>query len=146
MNKKNHYIHDFYNHYDSLDLSNKVEYSLFKSIIERFGTLLSEALLDYSKELILPYYLGSMQILKYKPKSYVPGSGSVSVDFHLTKLYGKTIWHLNEHSDGYKYRLLWSKINGRFINKDKYMFIMSRANKRKLAQIIKNKQTDYPEL
>jgi len=56
----------------------------------------------------MPFRLGTIYIVKYKPKNL--NSRSLSIDFHQTKLLGKTIYHLNDHSDGYKYRLFWSRI------------------------------------
>ena len=55
------------------------------------------------------------------------------------------IIHLNEHSNGYKYRLFWSKIPKTFPDRYRYTLGMVRANKRELAQLIfKNK--DYIDI
>lgn len=67
---------------------------------------------------------------------------SLSVDYKSSKEYDKKIYHLNEHSDGYKYRLYWSKIPRTFPDRYKYELRFVRQNKRKLAQLIFNKQ-DY---
>ena len=55
----------------------------------------------------------------------------------------KLIYHLNEHSNYYKFRYYWSKIEMLIPNRSKYQFVASRANKRELAQIIKNNERDY---
>lgn len=49
-----------------------------------------------------------MQVVKYRPKSLTPKS--LSIDYKASKEYDKKIYHLNEHSDGYKFRLYWSKL------------------------------------
>ena len=88
----------------------------------------------------MPYGLGFIQIGKYKPKQL--NSKSLSVDYKASKDNDKRIYHLNEHSDGYKYRLYWSKIPRTFPDRYKYSLSFVRQNKRKLAQLIFNKQ-DY---
>jgi len=66
----------------------------------------------------------------------------LSKDYKTSNELGKTIYHLNEHSDGYKYRLYWSKNENTFPDIYKYRLSLVRANKRKLAQLIFNKH-DY---
>lgn len=91
----------------------------------------------------MPYGLGFIQIGKYKPKQLT--DKSLSVDYKASKEYGKRILHLNEHSDGYKYRLYWSKIPRTFPDRYKYQLSLVRQNKRKLAQLIFNKH-DYIDI
>lgn len=88
----------------------------------------------------MPYGLGYVCVAKYKPKSYT--DKSLSVDYKSSNEYGKRIYHLNEHSDGYKYRLYWSKIPRTFSSRYKYQLSFTRANKRRLAQLI-FKHNDY---
>lgn len=88
----------------------------------------------------MPFGLGLIQIVKYKPKKL--SQESLSVDYQASKEYDKRIYHLNEHSDGYKFRLYWSKIPRTFPDRYKYQLGLVRQNKRKLAQLIFNKH-DY---
>lgn len=88
----------------------------------------------------MPCGLGYVCVAKYKPKSYT--DKSLSVDYKNSNKYGKRIYHLNEHSDGYKYRLYWSKIPRTFSSRYKYQIGFTRANKRRLAQLI-FKHNDY---
>ena len=78
------------------------------------------------------------------PKNF--DSKSLRIDYHESKVQGKIVYFLNEHSDYYKFRFLWSKKNSLLINKTRYQFVATRANKRRLAQIIKNKEHDYIEI
>ena len=66
----------------------------------------------------MPHGLGYVCVVKYKPKSYT--NGSLSVDYKSSKEFGKRIYHLNEHSDGYKYRLYWSKLPRTFADRYRY--------------------------
>ena len=91
----------------------------------------------------MPNGLGFIQVGKYKPKSLT--KQSLSTDYKSSKDYGKVIYHLNEHSDGYKYRLYWSKIPQTFPARYRYQLCLVRTNKRKLAQLIFNKH-DYIDI
>ena len=66
----------------------------------------------------MPAGLGYIRIVKYRPKSY--SSRSLSVDYKTSKQLDKKIYFLNEHSDGYKFRLYWSRIPMIFANRYKY--------------------------
>lgn len=118
----------------------KVEYSLYKRILDKMSQIISEAVLDRSEGFKMPCGLGYIQVGKYQPKNY--NSKSLSIDYKLTREYGKVIYHLNEHSNGYKYRLHWSRVPMTFADRYKYQLCLVRANKRKLAQLIFNKH-DY---
>lgn len=118
----------------------KVEYNLYKRILDKMSQIISEAVLDRSEGFKMPCGLGYIQVGKYQPKNY--NSKSLSIDYKLTREYGKVIYHLNEHSNGYKYRLHWSRVPMTFADRYKYQLCLVRANKRKLAQLIFNKH-DY---
>ena len=121
----------------------EVDYSLYKRILDTMCVIILEHILMRSEGFKMPYGLGFIQVGKYKPKNL--DSESLSVDYKATNEYGKHIYHLNEHSDGYKYRLYWSKIPRTFPDRYKYQLGFVRQNKRKLAQLIFNKQ-DYIDI
>ena len=52
----------------------------------------------------------------------------------------------NQHSDGFKMRAWWNKTDVMVPNKSKYQLVLTRANKRRMAVIIKNRLIDYEEL
>ena len=118
----------------------EVDYSLYKRVLDEMCIVILEHVLNASEGFKMPYGLGIVQVGKYRPKSFTPES--LSVDYKSSKLYDKRVFHLNEHSDGYKYRLYWSKIPRTFPDRYKYELGLVRQNKRKLAQLIFNKQ-DY---
>ena len=118
----------------------KIDYNTYKHIVNCFYDLFLNALFEDSKLIKLPYGLGSVSIVKYKPKTLT--QKSLSVDYKASAEYGKKIYHLNEHSDGYKFRLYWSKLPQTFPDRYKYQLSLVRTNKRKLAQYIFNKH-DY---
>ena len=136
--KKSYTIRDMYKSYKEID--ENMDYLRFKRILDQFNTNLLDSLLNASEGFKMPCRLGFICVVKYKPKSYT--NKSLSKDYKLSKELGKTVYHLNEHSDGYKYRLYWSKNKNTFPDIYKYNISFVRANKRKLAQLIFNKH-DY---
>lgn len=136
--KKSYTIRDMYKSYKEIDKN--MDYLRFKRILDQFNTNLLDSLLNASEGFKMPCKLGFICVVKYKPKSYT--NKSLSKDYKLSKELGKTVYHLNEHSDGYKYRLYWSKNKNTFPDIYKYNISFVRANKRKLAQLIFNKH-DY---
>ena len=138
-NKKSYTTYDMYNNW-ARETESEVSYVRFKHISEAFNKLISDSILNASEGFKMPYGLGYVRIIKYKPKTYT--SKSLSVDYKSSKEEGKTIYHLNEHSDGYKFRLYWSKLPQTFPDRYRYQLKLIRANKRKLAQLIFNHK-DY---
>lgn len=137
-NKKSYTVRDMYKTYQSED--EDVSYFRFKRILDTFNKIVLESILDRSEGFKMPLGLGFICIVKYRPKSF--SSNSLSQDYKSSKEEGKRIYHLNEHSNGYKYRLYWSKIPKTFPARYKYQLMLVRKNKRHLAQLIFNK-TDY---
>ena len=125
------------------DLRVEVPYSLYKRILDEMCNVILEYVLNRSEGFKMPYGLGFIQVGKYRLKNL--DVHSLSVDSKSSDIYGKRIYHLNEHSDGYKYRLYWSKIPRTFPDRYKYQLGFVRQNKRRLAQLIFNKQ-DYIDI
>jgi hypothetical protein len=118
----------------------EVDYSLYKRVLDEMCKVISEHVFERSEGFKMPYGLGFIQIGKYRPKHF--SSQSLSVDYKASREYDKRIYHLNEHSDGYKYRMYWSKIPRTFPDRYRYQLILVRTMKRWLAQLIFNKH-DY---
>ena len=121
----------------------EVDYGLYKRILDEMCRIILDAVLNSSDGFKMPYGLGFMQVGKYRPKTL--SGESLSVDYKASREYDKRIYHLNEHSNGYKYRLYWSKIPRTFPDRYKYQLCFVRQNKRRLAQLIFNKQ-DYLDI
>ena len=121
----------------------EVDYELYKRILDEMCRIILDAVLNSSDGFKMPYGLGFMQVGKYLPKAL--NDKSLSVDYKASREYDKRIYHLNEHSNGYKYRLYWSKIPRTFPDRYKYQLCFVRQNKRRLAQLIFNKQ-DYLDI
>ena len=109
----------------------EVDYELYKRILDEMCRIILDEVLNGSEGFKMPYGLGFMQVGKYKPKTL--SGESLSVDYKASREYDKRIYHLNEHSNGYKYRLYWSKIPRTFPDRYKYQLCFVRQNKRRLA-------------
>lgn len=138
--KQSYTIYDMYNAYIKQDNAVEVSRERFNGILELFNKLILETIQDASECFKMPCGLGYVCVVKYRPKTYT--SKSLSVDYKASNEYGKRIYHLNEHSDGYKYRLYWSKLPRTMPVRYKYSLVFVRTNKRRLAQLI-FKHNDY---
>ena len=137
--KQSYTTYDIYNNYDKRE---QIPYSTFRNIVDKLNDSIL-FVLQNGQNYKLPCSLGTVQIVKYKPKEY--NKHSLSIDFNESKKLDKRIYHLNEHSNGYKYRLYWSKQPFSFTNRYKYQLCFTRANKRQLAQLIFNNK-DYLDI
>lgn len=137
-NKKSYTFRDMYP-----EMPLEVPYLLYKRVLDEMCKIILEQILERSEGFKMPYGLGFIQIGKYRPKSLT--EKSLSVDYKISKIYNKKIYHLNEHSDGYKYRVYWSKVPQTFPDRYRYQLSFVRKNKRRLAQLIFNRQ-DYLDI
>jgi len=53
------------------------------------------------------------------------------------KLKKQLVYHLNEHTNGIRYKIFWSRKNNPIKNKSLYSLIFTRTNKRALHNLIK---------
>lgn len=146
METKSYTGKDFYKSYVEYVEDNplyQVDYKTFRGIINDYFRYLRDELIENGKEIKLPCRLGTLSIVKHKPKEY--SGRSLRIDYAESKKYNKVIYHLNDHTGGYKYRFYWNKHNMLTKNKTMYQLIMTRDNKRYLAQILKNRVRDYVE-
>ena len=147
METKSYVGYDFYKSYMEYVKDNplyQVEYRKFRDIINDYFKYLRDELIENGREIKLPCRMGTLRIVKHKPKEYT--GKSLRIDYGETKKLGKVVYHLNEHSNYFKYRAYYNKKNILTRNKTKYQLILTRDNKRRLAYIIKNRIRDYVEL
>ena len=146
-NTKSYTIASFYNDYlDSIerDTVYDIDYTKYRAIVTDYFMYLRQKLIEEGKMIKLPYRMGNVQIIKSKPKHL--DKRSLRIDYQATKQYNKLILLDNQHSDGFKMRAWWNKIDMMVQNKSKYQLVMTRANKRRLCQCIKQRLCDYEEI
>ena len=135
-------LRDAYKHFQKTSHLN-MDYSKYKSI----ALLLGDAIFAYVLKgnfFKFPYKLGILRIAKRKLK-LVDKEGNpkrLKVDFHKTKLLGKTVYHLNEHWGGHYGIFVWRC--GHIKDGRRYAFVPVRKYKRAITQAIKNGQDYLP--
>ena len=144
---KSYTIASFYNDYLNnieRDTVYDIDYTKYRAIITDYFKYLQNQLIEEGKRVKLPYRMGTLQIIKSRPKHL--DKRSLRIDYQTTKQTGKLVLLLNEHSDMFKMRCWWNKTDMMVPNKSKYQLVLTRANKRRMAVIIKNRLIDYEEL
>lgn len=140
--KKDYGSNDVYKKYkEDVIPELQVDKKLFRKICDDFNRMLIEEILLNSEEVRLPYRLGTVRIKKSKMK--YDDKNKLKIDWAASRKLGKRIYHLNDHTGGYKYRFYWTK--GIIKNITAYSFIPTRTNTRTLASILKdkNRELDY---
>ena len=118
---KSYTIASFYNDYlDNIekDTVYDINYTKYRAIVTDYFKYLRQRLIEEGKRIKLPYRMGTVQIVKSRPKHL--DKRSLRIDYKATKETGKLIFLLNEHSDFFKYRAFYSKLEMMVPNKSKY--------------------------
>jgi hypothetical protein len=125
----------------------------YSKILDMFNKNISKIIMENSYEFILPRRLGIIRIKKYKQKINLDENGNIinrafKVDFKSTldlwsndeeaKLNKTKVYHLNNHTEGYRCFWYFSNYRCNLTNKSLYKFIPTRANNRNLAKLLKN--------
>ena len=140
--KKDFGSNEVYKYYkDNVIPELQVDKQTFRKICDEFNKLIIDEILINSEDVRLPYRLGTIRIKKSKMK--YDDKNKLKIDWAASRKLGKRIYHLNDHTGGYKYRFYWTK--GIVKNITAYSFIPTRTNTRTLASILKDKdrQLDY---
>lgn len=137
---------DLYNNY----INNKevgspyyIEPAVYYKIINEFYKKIVDEILINNKTFKLPYRLGTVRVCK--SKVILKHLTTFGVDWPTTIKLHKRVYHLNEHSSGYRYFFYWSRECSVVSNLFFYRLVMSRTNKRRLAKLIKLNKYDYYE-
>lgn len=154
-----HSLKEMYDKYK--DLGGSLDKNKFNGILKKLNLSLIDDILLKGDDLNL-LGLGSIEIRKKKQvltydKNGKPAFNYMAVDFKKTKeLWSKKykglspsevkekypdrplVYHTNEHSAGFKYRIYWNKDSSDLFNRKIYAFNPNRLNlKRKLSKLIK---------
>jgi len=127
----------------------KISYQEYSKIIKTGNETMRELVLE-GHSIELPFTLGILRIGKYKKNDTININGvnkiNKKIDFHKTKLYGKTIYFLNAHTNGYSFRWIWERDKSFQLRMPEiWTFRPSRICSRTLAKVILGGKTDYLE-
>lgn len=118
-----------------------IEYKLYVILIEEFYKRLMEEILLRGSMFKLPYRMGYLRVNKRK----INYNHKIAVDWATTNKIGKKVYHLNDHTKGFKFFFKWNKSNIIFKYKSLYRLVLTREHKRNLAKLIKSGH-DYYEI
>jgi len=123
----------FYKEKYKKEFGRKIASKEYKEICYAFNKKVTEGALE-GKTMYLPFSMGSLRVKRKETNYEKP-----AIDWKATKDAGKTIHHLNQHSDGWKANWTWLKMNNLIANLRVYSFSAVRANRRAVAQVMKQK-------
>lgn len=121
----------------------EVAYKEYVAMISSFYKDIMDHVLLEAGKFYMPYGLGDIFVVKQKLK--LDNIDHKQLDWKTTNEIGKRVYHLNEHSRGFKYFFQWDKFRSRIKKLHLYRFQLTRAHKRKLAELIKSGEHDYYE-
>ena len=116
----------------------------FVTLVNEFNKNVQQNVLD-GKEFVLPAGLGRIKVVKQKPLCAIV-TKQTHVNWVETRKAGKYIYHTNEHSDGYIYKIRWENhrhMGAGSMRAHKYYIVPCRSFKRTLAKILKGRKNDY---
>ncbi len=130
-------IYDFY---DTLPIKEHIDKKTFIALIKDFFNQYTNKIIVGRKRYKLPLTLGLHRIKKRKLKGII----RPKIDFNNTRKLGKTVYHLNKHTNGYYFRWYWDKEECKFKNKSFYNFELTKKNTLLLAkEILKCSKDPY---
>lgn len=126
----------------------KYKYSVYSSIVRMFMQYMSNVLLEKGY-VILPAKLGKLEIIGFKSKRKYKKDGTIkfNIDFNETrklwekdpqaKAERKYVYHFNENTNGYMYKIQWSMDKYIIGSKRMFKFKPMILFKRRLAKKLK---------
>jgi hypothetical protein len=122
-----------------------VDSKTYVTINNEFNKFLMEKVFK-GNEIYLPERFGTIKVKGSKPEITIGEDGKVKglapAWLKTKKLRernpteDKLVYHLNEHTDGVRYRFVWNKRSSLIRNKHLYAINFTRKNKRTLAKYI----------
>lgn len=109
-----------------------ITYKQYRDICESCNKEIINDMLD-ANTFKLPYRLGALRV-----KAVKMNYQHLKFDYGIYAKQGIKAVHLNEHSREYYVRYHWHKKDALIVNKQYYSFIPTRANSRRLAQLMKD--------
>jgi hypothetical protein len=119
-----------------------VTYKEYVGIVSHYFKAQMDDVLEKGRRFKLPFRMGDVCVTKKRIKSF--DKDHLPIDWGTSRKLGKVIYHMNDHSDNFKYQFRWSKKMSRVTpNIGQYRLVFTRANKRRLAACIKTGGHDY---
>lgn len=160
-------ITDIYNYYIE-NSDNPLDEATFKHLWKKLAKIIVRLIIYRNLDFAIPARMGTLSVRKTKTPFKVLENGTVDksqlcINYkaswtkwlkeypdltkeEISKLSDKKyIYHLNEHTDGYKVRWRWDKFTCTVKNQNIYSLTMTRDNKKELSKAFSEFKTDYYE-
>lgn len=129
----------------------KLTSSEFKNIINEINTFYIDYILDSGHMVFLPNGMGKMCISKNRRRMGYKKDGVTKVlkapiNYAETKKQGKTIYYMNEHTDGFSYKYTWLKKASYIDHCAMWKMRMTHFAKAKLKDRIESTERDYKNM
>ncbi len=146
---------DSYSHYLTRENS-PVSLKDYRLILGEFFKFIMKLVHDGNK-VSLPNRLGHIYVRGRKIKPMFDENGNLknglAPDWVKTKalresneqarIERRVVYHLNEHTQGIRYKIKWSKAGSMVENINFYSLVFSRTNKRKVNELIVKERKEY---
>lgn len=130
--------HAYQYYKDNVELKLQLPEKVFIRLCKECNTILMNKIVLDSDAVSMPGRLGEIRIAK-RPMEIA--KNRIRVDWFNSKKAGKLIYHLNEHSNGWRYRWYWTK--PKLPNGGMYSFTAVRKHIRHIPKAIKVYKKDY---
>jgi hypothetical protein len=146
---------DYYNFYSKKYKKdteiNNISAIKYNQIIGDFNKKIAEDIIEKTKDLELPFQLGTIGVRKYKPKVQLQTDNTLINYMPVNPLATAKLWdenpeakekkvyirYTNKHSSGFVFKLKYFKQKAKYKNKKIYFIKMKRTVTRPLAKNIK---------
>lgn len=117
-----------------------IDFNTWVTVIYNFNYAFRDHLLETGEKCKFIYGFGEFTITKWKPRKTVIIEGeekiNLPVDWKKTNEFGRYIYHLNYHTDGYKFKWKWFYKSARFYTSNLWNFKPSRVTSRLLKHYL----------
>lgn len=114
-----------------------IDYNTWCIIIYNFNYAFRDHILETGRKARFPYGFGEFTISKYKPKTtknLLDGTEVVGlpINWKRSKELNQIVYHMNFHTEGFKFKWLWLRDKARFEKSALWNFKPSRVTSRLL--------------
>ena len=145
--------------YFKQDNSFKVEQKLYNQIVSSYNEEVREIVLK-GLQINFPYNMGALTLIKYKPELQVENNKITLNKLPINAKATRDLWdsnpeakekkvyirYTNKHTNGYVFKIMFSRNIARFKNKSAYDYQIKREFKREVPKRIQQGKLDTYEL
>lgn len=141
-----------YEKFCQLHPKTKITFKQYKDIIYLWNRNFMTYILETGDRIKVPFGFGTMSINKKKSIRYFEKFSTgdryciLPVDWKRTRLEGKKIYYLNNHTDGYRFKWFWFKTDAKIKFSEIWSFKPTRENSLLLFKYLTKKDKVYQDV